>query len=78
MNTSIIRYRKSYCKFSTNSLLMLSANPLVMITKQQITIIYIEEISIKRYAKKIKSNQIPKKLWEDFGQFPGHDHKTAY
>ena len=40
---------------------MLSANSLVMITKQQIRINYIEEISIKSEAKKVKYYQISKK-----------------
>ena len=40
----------------------LSANFLVMTTKQQIRINYIEEISIKSGAKKINYYQICKKL----------------
>ena len=63
----IIRYQKNYCK--------LSANSLAMITKQQIRINYIEEISVKSDAKKKKYYHISKKLLQAFGQFSCHDHK---
>ena len=43
---NIIIYQKYYCK--------LSANSLGMITKKQIRVIYIEEISIKSDAKNEK------------------------
>ena len=49
---NIIKYQKNYSKRSANSL--------IIITKQQITISYIEEISIKSDAKKIKYYQISK------------------
>ena len=64
---NFIRYQKSYCKVSANSL--------AINTKQQITIKYIAEISIKSDAKKIKYYQISKKSLEAFGQFSPNDHK---
>ena len=47
-----------------------------MITKQQIRINYMEEISLKSDAKKIKYYHISRTLLEAFGQFSGHVHKT--
>ena len=67
---NIIRYQKPYCK--------LSAISLGMITKKQIRVIYIEEISIKSDAKKIKYYHILKRLLLGFGQFSGHDRKATY
>ena len=55
----------------------LSANSLVMITKQQIRINYIEEISIKSEGKKVKYYQMSKKLYKAFGQLSGHYQKTT-
>ena len=46
-----------------------------MITKLQIKINYIEEISTKFDAKEIKYDEISKKLIEGFGQFFGYEHK---
>ena len=65
---NIIIYQKYYCK--------LSANSLGMITKKQIRVIYIEEIRIKSYAKKIKYYQILKRLLLGFAQFSGNDRKA--
>ena len=67
--SNIIRYQKNYCKLSDNSL--------PMITKQQIPINYIKEISLKNDANYMKYYQMPKKLFYAFGQFSCHDHKTT-
>ena len=48
-----------------------------MITKQQIRINYMEEISLKSDAKKIKYYHISRKLLQPFGQFSCHDHKMT-
>ena len=65
----MIRYDKSYCKLSFNSL--------AIITKQQSRINYIEKIRMKGNVKKIKYYHMPKKLLQAFGQFSRHDHKTT-
>ena len=65
--SNIIRYQKRFCKILANSR--------AMITKQQITINYTEESSIKRYKKKkiiryeknywkISANSLPKSTKE--------------
>ena len=48
-----------------------------MITNKEITINYIEEISIKSGEKKVKYYMISKKLLEAFSQFSDDDHKTT-
>ena len=50
--SNIIRYQKLFCKILANSR--------AMITKQQITINYTEESSIKRYKKKKKLSDMKK------------------
>ena len=52
-------------------------NSLAIIAKQKIRINYIEKLSIKTDAEKIKHYQISKNLLEDFGQFFWHHHKTT-
>ena len=52
--SNIIRYQKNHCKLSDNSL--------PMITKQQIPINYIKEISLKNDANYMKYYKMPKKL----------------
>ena len=64
-----MRYQKNFRK--------LSANSLAIITKQEIKISCIEQISIKSGTKKIKYYQISKKILQAFNRFSGHDHKTA-
>ena len=65
---NIIRHQKNYCK--------LPANSLAMITKQQIRIIDIEEISLKSDEKNIY-HHLSKKLLQALAQFSSHDHKTT-
>ena len=48
-----------------------------MITKEQIRISYLKQISIKIDAKDIKYYQIAKKLLEPCDQFSGHDHNST-
>ena len=67
--TSNIIYQGNYIKFTANSL--------TMITKQQIRINYLKQISIKIDAKPIKYYQIPKNLLEPYGQLSGHDHNAT-
>ena len=52
----ILRYQKKYGK--------LSANSLAIIIKQEIRISYIEKISVKSDAKKIKYYDISKSYWK--------------
>ena len=42
--------------------------------QQQLSINYIEEISIKRDGKKVKDYQILKKFLKNFSQFSDHNH----
>ena len=48
-----------------------------MIAKQQIRINYVEEISLKCDAKKIKYYERLKTPLLGFGQFSGRNHKTT-
>ena len=55
----------------------LTANSLAVITKQQIRINYLKQISLKIDAKEIKYYQVPKNLLKPYGQFSGHDHNST-